>query len=109
MSQCIFCKIGKKEIPAQIVLESKDFIAFYDINPVSKGHTLVVPKKHIKDFSELVTEEADFIKKYLEFIEEVRQVLKEKYNPRGIRVTFNTDGLIEIHHVHCHLIPVKPV
>jgi histidine triad (HIT) family protein len=48
MPDCIFCKIINKEIPAQIVYEDDDFLAFLDIRPVSPGHTLVIPKKHCR-------------------------------------------------------------
>jgi len=48
MENCIFCKIIKKEIPAQIVYENSDFLAFLDIRPLSAGHTLVIPKKHYR-------------------------------------------------------------
>lgn len=44
---CIFCKIVKKEIPCEKIYEDADFFAFLDIQPVSHGHTLVIPKKHI--------------------------------------------------------------
>ncbi len=43
---CIFCKIVAKEIPAPIIFENDDFLCFLDINPLSAGHTLVVPKSH---------------------------------------------------------------
>jgi histidine triad (HIT) family protein len=46
MSDCIFCKIIKKEIPSHIVYEDENFLAFLDIRPISNGHTLVIPKKH---------------------------------------------------------------
>ena len=48
MKDCIFCKIVNKEIPAHIVYEDRDFLAFLDIRPQSPGHTLVVPKKHYR-------------------------------------------------------------
>jgi histidine triad (HIT) family protein len=48
MQECIFCKIVKKEIPAHIVYEDADFLAFLDIHPQSPGHTLVIPKKHYR-------------------------------------------------------------
>ena len=47
MENCIFCKIIKKEIPADIVYEDENFFAFLDIQPVSDGHILIVPKRHI--------------------------------------------------------------
>jgi histidine triad (HIT) family protein len=46
MTDCIFCKIINKEVPSEIVYEDDFVVAFMDIHPASKGHTLVVPKKH---------------------------------------------------------------
>ncbi len=46
MPNCIFCKIVNKEIPAEIIYEDTDFLAFLDINPQSPGHTLIIPKQH---------------------------------------------------------------
>jgi len=103
---CIFCRIAKHDVPAKIVLEDAEFIAFYDINPVSKGHTLVIPKAHIRDFSALVTQPAEFIKRYLQFVEKVRLKLRELYKPRGIFIRWNTDALLEVNHVHAHVVPV---
>lgn len=48
MKDCIFCKIVAKEIPAHIVYEDSDFLAFLDINPRSPGHTQVIPKAHFR-------------------------------------------------------------
>lgn len=48
MENCIFCKIVAKEIPANIVYEDEDFLAFLDIRPLAPGHTLVIPKKHYR-------------------------------------------------------------
>lgn len=45
---CIFCKIVAKEIPAHIVYEDQDFLAFLDIRPISPGHTLIIPKDHYR-------------------------------------------------------------
>ena len=50
---CIFCKIGRKEITSAIVYEDDEVLAFLDVNPVSKGHTLVVTKEHFKNFNEV--------------------------------------------------------
>jgi histidine triad (HIT) family protein len=48
MSTCIFCKIVKREIPAEIVYEDANFLAFLDIHPQSPGHTQVIPKEHVR-------------------------------------------------------------
>ena len=45
---CIFCKIAKKEIPANVVYEDDNFLAFLDIRPLSPGHTQIIPKKHYR-------------------------------------------------------------
>ena len=49
MSQCIFCKIINKEIPGHVVYEDEFVLAFLDISQSTKGHTLVIPKKHAQD------------------------------------------------------------
>ena len=48
MTNCIFCKIVKKEIPAEIIYEDSNFLAFLDIHPQSPGHTQVIPKQHYR-------------------------------------------------------------
>jgi histidine triad (HIT) family protein len=50
--ECIFCKIVNKEIPAKIIAENKGAIAFLDVNPVSDGHTIIIPKKHFMNLSQ---------------------------------------------------------
>ena len=53
MEDCIFCKIIRGEIPSAKVFETETVLAFLDINPVSKGHTLVIPKAHYDTFPEI--------------------------------------------------------
>jgi len=48
MKNCVFCKIVTGEIPSQTVYENENFLAFLDINPLSPGHTLIIPKKHYR-------------------------------------------------------------
>lgn len=48
MNNCIFCKIIAREVPANIVYEDQSYLAFLDIRPLSPGHTLVIPKQHIR-------------------------------------------------------------
>ena len=50
---CIFCKIAKKEIPSKVVMETENSIAFLDAFPVSRGHTLVIPKHHYEKVQEM--------------------------------------------------------
>ena len=50
--ECIFCKIINGEIPCEKIWEDDNFIAFFDVNPVVEGHTLVIPKKHFENIFE---------------------------------------------------------
>ena len=49
IDECIFCKIVKKEIPASIVFEDEELLAFKDVNPIDKVHLLIIPKDHIEN------------------------------------------------------------
>lgn len=97
MSDCIFCKIAKKEIPSEIVWEDENFIAFSDINPLSKGHTLIVPKKHFRWVWDV-----ENIGNYFEKVKEVKKILDEKYQPVFVEVKV---WGIDVPHAHVHLIP----
>jgi histidine triad (HIT) family protein len=61
MSDCIFCKIIKKEIPSKIVYEDELVLAFKDINPAAPTHVLIIPKKHIPTLVDLTEEDAGLI------------------------------------------------
>lgn len=65
MKDCIFCKIIKKEIPADIVYEDDEIIAFKDIQPAAPIHILVIPKKHIPSLAYLENEDEALIRKNL--------------------------------------------
>ncbi len=61
MSDCLFCKIIKKEIPAEIEFESKDLVVIKDINPQDLQHLLIIPKKHIERVSDMGAEDAEVL------------------------------------------------
>ena len=96
----IFTKIISGEIPSYKVAETEDFIAFLDINPNAKGHTLCVPKKEVNKIFDLDENE------YLELMKFSRKVAKgiEKVIDCK-RVGMTVIGL-EVPHVHVHLIPL---
>ncbi len=104
MSQedCIFCKIAKGEIPAHVVYEDDDVIAFDDLNPVMPVHTLIIPKQHFSSLSDpKISAEvlgAAFSK--------VATVAEEKGLSGGYRVLVNTgdDAGQTVHHLHIHVI-----
>ncbi len=101
---CIFCKIIKKEISAEILWETKDLICFLDIHPVSKGHCLVVTKKH---FETIDTTPSDIFENILPKIKETVQLLKKKLKVDGFNIVQNNYIISgqEVPHLHFHIIP----
>ncbi|MGJ8745815.1 HIT family protein [Polaribacter sp.] len=97
----IFTKIITGEIPSYKVAENDDFIAFLDINPNAKGHTLVVPKKEENKIFEMSREEYSNL---MDFSYTVAKAL-EKAVPCN-RIGMSVIGL-EVPHVHVHLIPIN--
>ena len=101
---CIFCKIVKKEIPSKIIMESKNSIAFLDAFPVSRGHTLVIPKNHYEKVQDM--EELDSI----DLFSTVQNVISKVDKITGstlLAVHNGKDSGQEVPHVHVHLIPRK--
>ena len=103
---CIFCRIARKEIKADIVYEDDSFIAFLDINPDVEGHTLVLPKKH---FTTLLDMPNTLGNEMLEAIKKVSLKLIKDGKAEGFNVIFNNYKLAgqEVPHVHAHIIPRK--
>jgi histidine triad (HIT) family protein len=97
----VFTKIIKGEIPCYKVAEDEDFIAFLDINPNAKGHTLVVPKKEEDKIFDLSKKA---YKDLMDFSYRVAKAL-EKAVPNS-RIGMSVIGL-EVPHVHVHLIPLN--
>ncbi len=100
---CIFCKIAKKEEKAYVVYENERAMAFLDINPLSKGHTLVIPKEHYENILQVPS---DIAKDLYEAIKVVCEKLKV-FNPDGFNIVSNIGrqaGQV-IMHAHIHIIP----
>lgn len=99
MDECIFCKITKGEIGADVVLETENVVAFNDIRPSAEIHILIVPKRHIKDFEEIKPQDSKLISEMIE----VAQKVIEMKNPKNYRVIINGRGYLEVDHLHWHL------
>ena len=99
MTDCIFCKIASKEIPANIVYEDADFLAILDIHPVQKGHVVLIPKQHFRWIQELpdelIIQNALLVKK---LTLDIIKLLAVDY------VQILVEG-IQVAHAHTHLIP----
>ena len=99
---CIFCKIAKKEIPSRIITETDKSIAFLDVFPLSRGHTLVIPKCHYEKIQDMTDmDNIDLFKTVYKVISKV-----DKLTGATLLAIHNgKDSGQEIPHVHVHLIP----
>lgn len=99
--QDLFLKIINRQIPAQIIWENDDFIAFLDISPIQPGHTLVVPKIQTDYLFDLT--DSDYSKLFLA-AKDVAKILKTKLDCKRIGVL--VEGFA-VPHCHIHLIPIN--
>lgn len=104
MADCIFCKIINKEIPASIVYEDNTTIAFLDIEPASKGHTLVVPKFHCKTINDLPDQDS---KDLMISIKNVASSILSLNQGCNIVQNNNEVAGQVVNHVHFHVVPRK--
>ena len=96
----IFCKIIAGEIPCNKIVENDEFFAFLDINPVAKGHTLVIPKKETDYFFDI---DDDELGRMMIFAKKIAVAIKKAIP--CVRVGVAVMGL-EVPHAHIHLIPI---
>lgn len=100
---CIFCKIIKGEIPSHKVYEDDYVIAILDISQVTKGHTLIIPKKHSKNLYEL---DENLSKDIFKVLPKISNYIKSAFNPIGMNVIINVDKPLQsVDHLHIHLVP----
>ncbi len=100
---CLFCKIIKGEIPSYKVYENEHTLAFLDINPESYGHTLIIPKKHFKNYQDI---DLETIKNVNETGKIIFDKIKTNLNPDGIRLVQNNGIIQDVPHYHLHIVPV---
>lgn len=102
MTDCVFCKIIDGEIPSFKVYEDKKTIAFLDANPASKGHTLVVPKKHVETIHD-----AGNMEYMWSALVEVSNAVEDAFNPEGLNISQNNGEVAgqEVMHMHFHVTP----
>ena len=100
---CIFCKIIAGEIPAHKVYQDDAVVAFLDISQTTKGHTLIVPRRHVKTVYDLSAKEASQI---FGVVPELANALRRAFSPIGLNVLNNNERPLQsVDHVHVHLIP----
>jgi histidine triad (HIT) family protein len=100
---CIFCKIVRKEIPADEVLRDEHVVAFRDLNPQAPTHILVVPTRHAAHLSEFAQHAAD---DGAARILTAAAELGKRFGPGGYRVVINEgdDAGQSVHHLHAHVL-----
>lgn len=101
---CIFCKIAAGEVPCSKILEDDSAIAFLDIGPLAKGHTLLIPKDHYVTVDEMPPELAGAVLKHLPTLV---KAVKSVTNCEGVNILQNNGRVAHqaIPHVHFHIIP----
>ena len=104
MNDCIFCKIIKREIPCNKIYDDKDIFAFLDNNPVNKGHTLIIPKKHFENIYETPDK---IISKMILGAKKLSIIIKKTMKSDGINVYMNNGRAAgqQVEHAHIHVIP----
>ncbi|MGL4616898.1 MAG: HIT family protein [Mycoplasmoidaceae bacterium] len=105
MNECLFCKIINKKIPAKIIYEDAMTMCILDINPISDGHCIIIPKKHFEYFSICDDEYLTAITKTTKKVANI--INNSSLDNNGINYLINekTNAGQEIMHLHIHLIP----
>ena len=100
-NNCPFCKA---ESERNIIASSSLSVAFYDGFPVSPGHALIIPRRHVASFFELTQEEQQDL---LNLADRVKRIVEERYHPDGYNIGINVGEAAgqSIFHVHMHIIP----
>jgi len=104
INNCLFCKIVSGEIPCNKIYEDKNFLAFLDINPINKGHSLVIPKKHSRNILEI---DSKTLENLMLIVQKLSKQIKTALKSDGINIIMNNEteaGQI-FFHTHVHIIP----
>ncbi len=104
MTDCLFCRIAAKKLPARIIYEDESIVAFEDINPQAPVHVLVIPKKHISTSLEIQKEDHALIGSMFETANRIAR--ERKIADRGFRLLMNTNPEAgqSVYHIHLHLL-----
>jgi len=104
MDNCLFCKIAKKELPAEVEYEDEEIIAFQDIRPKAPVHILITPKKHIESVAKMTENDVNIAGRLIY----IAKILAEKKGiaKKGYKLVVNVgrEGGQLIDHLHLHLL-----
>ena len=102
MAECLFCRIVSGELPATIVYEDENSIAFLDHRPLFHGHTLLVPRDHVETLGELP---AKIVGPYFEAAQLLSRVVESAMEAEGTFVAMNNRVSQSVPHLHVHIVP----
>ena len=102
MTSCTFCAIVAGDVPGAVVLDEEHFVAFLDVRPVFKGHTLLVPREHVDTLPDLPPALRD---PFLEAGQRLSQVMTTALGAQGSFVAINNTVSQSVPHLHLHVVP----
>ena len=102
MAECLFCRIVSGELPATIVYEDDDSVAFLDHRPLFPGHTLLVPREHVETLGELP---AKNVGPYFEAAQLLSRAVESAMDAEGTFVAMNNRVSQSVPHLHVHIVP----
>ena len=107
MENCVFCKIINKELPANIIFENEKFLAFPSKEQVSKGHTLLIPKKHFENIFDFETQS---LERLMGIAQQISKELIQTNTATGINLLHASgkDAQQSVFHFHLHIVPRYP-
>ncbi len=101
---CVFCKIINKEIPADVIFEDGDVIAFRDVKPIASVHVLVIPKKHIISVADVKEKDTLLMGKLIMIAKTIAEDLEISNKGYKLLIRVGKEGGQEIDHIHLHLL-----
>jgi histidine triad (HIT) family protein len=102
MDNCLFCRIVSGELPATIVYEDDNSVAFLDHRPLFHGHTLLVPREHVETLGELSRE---IVGPYFEAAQLLSRAVESAMDAEGTFVALNNRVSQSVPHLHVHVVP----
>jgi histidine triad (HIT) family protein len=97
---CLFCRIAAGEVPARLVHETKDLVAFLDIHPIRRGHVLIVPREHFPYYDDLPAEVANEL---ISVAQRLAPALRASFGVERVGLFFTG---VDIAHAHAHVVPM---
>lgn len=104
ITECVFCKIVTKDLPAEIVYEDDGALGFLDLRPIAPGHVLVIPRRHVSNIRSLPENE---IGPVFVAVKRIAQALAKTFTPDGFSYGIN-EGITTgqaVEHLHIHIVP----